>query len=108
MLNSNILWTIQNLDQFITDPRGFLSGTSMTFLGNSNQQERLDVIAYLQTFEPTPTNTAPQAIDDSYGVSSRNTLTISATAGVLSNDLDADGDSLTAVLVSTSTGALAL
>ena len=68
----------------------------------------MDVIAYLQTFEPTPTNTAPQAIDDSYGVSSRNTLTISATAGVLSNDLDADGDSLTAVLVSTSTGALAL
>ncbi len=45
-----------------------------------------------------PGNTPPTAVDDTYTVEEDNTLTIVA-PGVLSNDTDADGDPLTAVLV---------
>jgi hypothetical protein len=62
---------------------------------------------------PTPTstlpaNSAPVAADDNYTVQQNSTLTVVA-PGVLANDTDADGDPLTAVLVSgPSHGALQL
>jgi VCBS repeat-containing protein len=46
----------------------------------------------------TPTDSAPIANDDVYSVVSGQTLTVAA-AGLLSNDVDLDGDVLTAVLV---------
>jgi VCBS repeat-containing protein len=45
----------------------------------------------------TPVNDAPVAIDDSYSVFKNTTLTVSA-SGVLANDIDVDGDSMTASL----------
>jgi CSLREA domain-containing protein len=45
-----------------------------------------------------PVNDAPVAKDDAYSVDQKKTLTVLA-PGVLSNDTDADGDTLTAVLV---------
>ena len=51
----------------------------------------------------------PVAVDDAYSVNEDNILTVSVAQGVLANDSDADGDPLTAVLVSgTSSGTLAL
>ncbi len=46
-------------------------------------------------------NETPVAVADSYSVETDGELTTTAATGVLQNDTDADGDSLTAVLVST-------
>ena len=63
-----------------------------------------DGIAYSNTATVTITvtavNVAPVALDDSYTVSPGATLAVGQTEGVLANDTDQDGDSLTAVLVS--------
>src|SRR5207245_792651 len=48
----------------------------------------------------TNVNRVPAATNDSYGLNKNSSLTVSA-PGVLSNDTDLDGDSLTAVLVAT-------
>jgi hypothetical protein len=47
----------------------------------------------------TITNAAPTAANDSYAATTGVTLSVGAAAGVLRNDDDADGDSLTATLV---------
>jgi len=57
----------------------------------------------------TPANTAPVAQPDSYSTTEDTTLTVNSASGVLANDSDADGDALSAVLVSgTSNGVLTL
>ena len=50
-----------------------------------------------------PPNEAPIAVDDSYSVNEGETLSVPA-PGVLANDMDPDGDHLTAVLYSAPTG----
>src|SRR5207253_2672264 len=45
-------------------------------------------------------NTAPLALRDSYSVTENAVLAVPPTSGVLTNDTDADGDTLTAELVS--------
>ncbi len=52
------------------------------------------------TITVSPENDPPVAVDDSYSVNGTTNLIVSATSGVLSNDFDVDGDSLTAALVS--------
>jgi VCBS repeat-containing protein len=47
----------------------------------------------------TVNNTSPIALGDSYSAAKNTSLTIAAAAGVLANDADANGDSLTAALV---------
>ncbi len=60
------------------------------------------------TFNVTPVNDAPVAVNDNYTVASTTSLNIAA-PGVLANDTDVDSPSLTATLVSTtSNGALSL
>jgi gliding motility-associated-like protein len=54
------------------------------------------------TVTVTPLNDAPVSTNDSYATNEDTPLTIAA-AGVLSNDTDADGNTLTAVLVTTTT-----
>ncbi|HND53969.1 MAG TPA: Ig-like domain-containing protein, partial [Pirellulaceae bacterium] len=46
----------------------------------------------------TPTNSPPSVENDSYAATTGQSLTISATIGVLANDSDADSDSLTAAV----------
>ncbi|WP_291295124.1 tandem-95 repeat protein [Elioraea sp.] len=48
----------------------------------------------------TPVNEAPVAIADLYTLAEDGVLSVQALAGVLANDLDSDGDALTAQLVS--------
>jgi hypothetical protein len=56
-----------------------------------------------------PPNGAPLAASDGYATSEDTNLVVDAAAGVLANDVDPDGDALTAVLVSApANGALAL
>jgi cytochrome c len=47
-------WTIDDLNQFITNPRGFIAGTNMTFAGIPRGSERADIIAYLNTLSDNP------------------------------------------------------
>ena len=42
------VWDVETLNHFIHNPRKFVKGTKMTFLGLETDQERADVIAYLQ------------------------------------------------------------
>lgn len=47
-------WTFDNLDHFLTSPKGFLPGTKMTFPGIAKEDERANVIAYLRTLSDSP------------------------------------------------------
>ena len=42
-------WTVENLNAFLERPSDYVSGTSMSFAGLKNVQERADVIAYLDS-----------------------------------------------------------
>jgi len=47
-------WTIDDLSQFIDNPKGFVPGTKMTFNGIQKGSERADVIAYLNSLSDSP------------------------------------------------------
>jgi len=47
-------WTIEDLNQFITNPRGFIPGTNMTFTGIPRGSDRADVITYLNSLSDNP------------------------------------------------------
>ena len=47
-------WTYEELDKFLTNPRGYIQGTAMTFAGISNDQQRADVIDFLHTLSDNP------------------------------------------------------
>jgi len=44
-----LVWTTDNLDQWLTNPRKFAPGTKMTFAGLHSAKQRADIIAYLQS-----------------------------------------------------------
>jgi cytochrome c len=41
-------WTYEDLNTFITKPSAYVSGTKMTYPGESDEQRRADIEAYLQ------------------------------------------------------------
>jgi cytochrome c len=47
-------WTDDDLNQFLTNPKGYVPGTAMGFAGIPKESERADVIAYLHTLADTP------------------------------------------------------
>jgi cytochrome c len=47
-------WTVQDLNQFIANPRGAVPGTAMTFSGVARPSERADIIAYLNSLSDSP------------------------------------------------------
>jgi cytochrome c len=47
-------WTVGDLNTFLTNPRGFVSGTKMTFAGLPREDQRADVIAFLNTLSEHP------------------------------------------------------
>jgi cytochrome c len=47
-------WTIDELDKFLTSPRGYIPGTAMTFNGLPRGSQRADVIAYLNKLSDNP------------------------------------------------------
>ena len=49
MKSSGIVWDEQKIDQYIADPKTFLSGTKMVFFGVKKPEERKELIAYLKT-----------------------------------------------------------
>jgi cytochrome c len=53
-------WTIDDLNRFISSPKGFVPGTAMGFAGIPKDTERADVLAYLNSLsdKPAPLPTA--------------------------------------------------
>jgi cytochrome c len=47
-------WTYEDLDHFITSPKGFVPGTIMAFAGDANAGDRADILAYLRTLSDNP------------------------------------------------------
>ncbi|VFU07134.1 c-type cytochrome [Methylocella tundrae] len=45
--NSGKTWTVEELDLYLSNPRGVLHGVKMYFSGLKTEAERADVIAYL-------------------------------------------------------------
>lgn len=50
MHDAGIVWTIENLDAFLTKPRDFVAKTKMSFSGLRKEDDRANLIAYLATF----------------------------------------------------------
>lgn len=48
LADSGVTWTEETLDQWLTDPKGFVNGTSMKFQGIEDAEERAQVIASLK------------------------------------------------------------
>lgn len=44
-------WTEETLNEFLTSPRRAIPGTKMSFAGLRDEQERIDMIAYLKTLQ---------------------------------------------------------
>jgi cytochrome c len=47
-------WTIDDLNQFIANPKAFVPGTAMGFAGIPKDSERADVLAYLNSLSDNP------------------------------------------------------
>lgn len=47
-------WTYEDINGFITNPRGYAPGTTMAFAGIAQAQERADIIAYLRSLSDAP------------------------------------------------------
>ncbi|HHY49104.1 MAG TPA: cytochrome c family protein [Alphaproteobacteria bacterium] len=62
-----LVWTPEALSDFLANPRDYLPGNRMTFIGLPDETERQNVIAYLMAFSPdyvpggTPPGRAPAA-----------------------------------------------
>ncbi|HVW92753.1 MAG TPA: cytochrome c family protein, partial [Devosia sp.] len=47
-------WSFDNLDKWLTSPKTFAPGTTMTFAGISDESERAAVVAYLRSLSHNP------------------------------------------------------
>lgn len=47
--NVGIVWTKDTLFEYLKNPRGYILGTSKNICGMSDEEDRRDVIAYLET-----------------------------------------------------------
>lgn len=48
------VWTYEALNQFLESPRNYAPGTKMTFAGLRSEEERADILAYLQSLSDSP------------------------------------------------------
>jgi predicted metalloprotease len=55
-------WTIDDLNQFITNSRGYVPGTTETFAGISGESERADLLVYLNSLSDNPAP-LPRAVE---------------------------------------------
>ena len=49
MSGSGLTWDTATIDQYLADPKGFIPGNKMAFVGLKKDEDRANVIAYLQS-----------------------------------------------------------
>jgi cytochrome c len=54
-------WTPEDLDAYLTNPRGTVPGTNMSFAGIPRGTERADLITFLNTKSDKPADLPKQA-----------------------------------------------
>lgn len=54
MAEADGTWSYEDLDHFLADPKGFMSGTKMSFAGIKDAAERANVIAFLRSLSDSP------------------------------------------------------
>lgn len=47
-------WLFENMYEYLENPRGYVPGTSMSFAGLRNQEERINIIAYMRSQDDDP------------------------------------------------------
>jgi cytochrome c len=47
-----LTWTVSTIDAYLQEPRELVPGTSMSFAGITDPEDRANVIAYLMTLSP--------------------------------------------------------
>ncbi len=45
-----LIWTEENLDEYLKKPKKFIPGTKMAFPGLKKEKQRINLIAYLKSF----------------------------------------------------------
>ena len=58
--NSGIIWTEEIFAEYIRNPRGYLPGTKMAFVGLKKDDDVTNIIAYLRQFQADGTILAGQ------------------------------------------------
>jgi len=51
-----LIWTQETLEAFVENPKALVSKTKMSYRGMKDEQDRLDLLAYLRTFSDDPAN----------------------------------------------------
>ena len=57
-------WTWENMDAWLTSPRGFANGTKMSFAGLSKPEDRANVMLYLEANGGAPAKPAPAVAEE--------------------------------------------
>ncbi len=57
-------WSYENIDAWLTSPRGFANGTKMSFAGLSKPEDRANVIAFLNAHGGGPAYPAPVVAEE--------------------------------------------
>ncbi len=52
--SDGVVWTLETLDAYITNPRTFASGTRMSYPGLADADKRADLLAFLRDFSDSP------------------------------------------------------
>lgn len=48
MKESGVTWDVESLDKYLANPKEFIPGNKMAFVGLKKEEDRANVIAYLQ------------------------------------------------------------
>ncbi len=51
MKNSGLVWDVETLDAYLTNPKKFLKGTKMAFAGLKKEADRANLIAWLESLQ---------------------------------------------------------
>ncbi len=96
--NGNL--TLNSDGSFTYTPNtGFTGEDTFTYVANDGTENSDIATVTIKVNPVNPTNTVPVSVDDIYSTLQNVSLTVPANNGVLSNDSDAEGDQLTAILL---------
>ena len=93
-------WTYENLDGFIENPRGYAPGTNMSFAGLRSEEDRADLLAYLQTLSdnpvpfPAPAPAEAEATGDEHGDEHGGEMTEGDDAAMTADGEDGDAPAI--------------